>query len=124
MERGESELNDLASRLHADHISLTALRGLGLSLRSQNNYSHTEKVVAVVVGWGGPESRSSDSLKMAVVMVPMFMMNLCPSCKKCCFQCRFLKGRSATRGQQRRSVITQLSPAGESVSLGQCSLVG
>lgn len=43
VERGESELNDLASRLQAHHVSQTALRGLGLGPRSHINYSHAEE---------------------------------------------------------------------------------
>lgn len=60
VERGESELNDLASRLQANHVSQKALWGLGLGLHSLINRTHT-------LG-GGYESRLGDSLKMAATI--------------------------------------------------------
>lgn len=56
-------------------------------------------------GWRWVLNPDTDSFTVAVVMVIMIATNLCPLN----VVYGFMRGRIATRGQQRCSVITQLS---------------
>lgn len=105
---GEAELNDLASRLEASHISQTDQNRPHPP--PQINYSHTEK--------RGPAYGSWDYLDNDDEPLPYIVQMPSPNCGLCILNVGAL---SASRGQYILCVITQLPQLGKVCYLASAS---